>query len=73
MTLFLMRTGNRKVDGSLMKIIRNIKDYVYYIFPKMFDLRINVHKAKLLCVCLRDMLLNKVWVEGHFQCAKDRR
>lgn len=56
-----------------MKIIRKIKVFVYYIRLKMFGISINVHKAKLLFVCLRNMMLNMVRVEGHFQCAKDRR
>ena len=70
-TLFFIRTSNRTVDGRVMKIVRNIKMYVYYILLKMFDLSINVHKAKLMFVSLRNMLLNTVCVEGHFQCAKD--
>jgi len=45
-----------------MKIIPNMKVHVYYILLKMFDLSINAHKAKLLCVCLRNMLLNTVCV-----------
>ena len=61
------------VDGTVMKIARNIKVCFYYIRLKMFDLSINVHKAKLLFVCLRNMLLDMVCVEGYFQCAKDSR
>jgi hypothetical protein len=56
-----------------MQIIQNIKVYLYYILLKMFDLGINAHKAKLLFVCPRNMLLNTVCAEGHFQCAKDSR
>jgi hypothetical protein len=50
-----------------------IRVYVYYILLKMFDLSINVHKAKLPFVSLRNMLLNTVCVEGHFQRAKGSR
>jgi hypothetical protein len=40
---------------------------------KIFDLSINVHEAKLLCVSLRYMLSNTVCAEGHSQCAKDSK
>jgi hypothetical protein len=54
-----------------MKIIQNIKAYVCYIRLKMFDLSIKAHEAKMLFACARNMLLNPVCAEGHFQCAKD--
>jgi hypothetical protein len=74
--VFFIRTCNRTVVERVMKNIQNVKVYdgsVYYILLKIFDLSINVHEAKLLCVFLIRMSLNSVCTEGHFQCAKDSR
>jgi hypothetical protein len=66
-----MRSDNRTVDGRVKKFVWNIKVRVCCILLKMFDLSINVPKAKLLFVCFRNMLLNTVRAEGHFQSARD--